>query len=90
MFLFGKEGINLVTCKFKSIAFGVPLAILLHYVIKRHINIYPYDKLSKIMTNNFYVDNMLVTANETDEVKDLYHLAYESMKAGILRSWNSN
>ncbi len=38
---------------------------------------FPDDKLSKILANNFYVDNLLVTGNETKEMQELYHLAYE-------------
>ena len=90
---FWKRGNKLVTYRFKSIVFGFTSSpFMLHYVMKHHANTFPDDKLSKILSNNFYVDNLLVTGNEIDEMKELYHLAYERMKAGgfTLRSWNSN
>ena len=90
---FWKRGNKLVTYRFKTIVFGFTSSpFMLHYVMRHHANTFPDDKLSKILANNFYVDNLIVTGNETNEMQELYHLAYERMKAGgfTLRSWNSN
>ena len=61
---FWKRGNKLVTYRFKTIVFGFTSSpFMLHHVMKHHANSFPDDKLSKILANNFYVDNLLVTGN---------------------------
>ena len=90
---FWKKGNKLITYRFKTIVFGFTSSpFILHYVMQHHANSFPVDKVSDILSNNFYVDNLLITGNEVSEMKEIYQVAYNRMKAGgfLLRSWNSN
>ena len=90
---FWKRGNELVAYRYKSIVFGYTSSpFILNYVIKHHAENYPADKCTEILTNNFYVDNLIVTGNDVNELRELYDLSYNRMKEGgfILRSWNSN
>ena len=90
---FWKRGNKLVAYRFKSIVFGFTSSpFILHYVMQHHANSFPEDKVSNILSNNFYVDNLLITGNQIDEMNVIYQEAYDRMKAGgfVLRSWNTN
>ncbi len=90
---FWKRGNKLVTYRFKSIVFGFTSSpFILHYVMQHHANTFPNDKISQILSNNFYVDNLIVTGNDLSDLHHTYQETYNRMKAGgfILRSWNSN
>ena len=60
--------------------------------MQHHANTFPDDKISQILSNNFYVDNLIVTGNDLSDLQNTYQEAYDRMRAGgfILRSWNSN
>lgn len=84
---------KLVIYRYKTIVFGYTASpFILHFVMKTHAEKFPVDKCSQILSSNFYVDNLLFTGNEIEELKNLYRLTYERMAMGgfILRSWNSN
>ena len=90
---FWKRGNKLVTYRFKSIVFGFTSSpFILHYVMQHHANTFPNDKVSHILSNNFYVDNLIITGNDISDLQHIYHEAYDRMKAGgfTLRSWTSN
>ncbi|XP_064104051.1 uncharacterized protein LOC135213882 [Macrobrachium nipponense] len=90
---FWKRGNKLVSYRYKTIVFGYTSSpFILNFVMKHHAESYPDDKCKEILTNNFYVDNPLVTGNNIDEMKNLYKQANDRMEQGgfILRSWNSN
>ena len=90
---FWKRGNKLVAYRFKTIVFGFTSSpFILHYVMQNHAKSYPEDEVSNILSNNFYVDNLIITGNKVSEMNDIYQEAYDRMKAGgfILRSWNSN
>ena len=90
---FWKRGNKIITYRFKSIVFGFTSSpFMLHYVMQHHAKQFPEDKVSNILSNNFYVDNLLITGNEIYEMSKIYQEAYDRMKTGgfILRSWNSN
>ena len=90
---FWKRGDKLVKYRYKSIVFGYTSSpFILNFVMKYHSESYPDDKCKEVLSNNFYVDNLLVTGNHLDEMKELYNLSYDRMKEGgfTLRSWNSN
>ena len=90
---FWKRGDKLIAYRYKSIVFGYTSSpFILNYVMKHHAEQYPDDKCKEILSNNFYVDNLLITGNHLDDMRDLYNLAFDRMKEGgfTLRSWNSN
>ena len=90
---FWRKGNNLICYRFRTIVFGYTSSpFILNYVMKHHVESYPDDKCKKILENNFYVDNLIVTSNELGELHELYNLCYNRMKEGgfTLRSWNSN
>ena len=90
---FWKRNNELVTYRYKSIVFGYTSSpFILNYVIKHHAETFPDDKCKQILSNNFYVDNLVITGNGLDEMKELYETSFDRMNSGgfFLRSWNSN
>ena len=90
---FWKKDNKLITYRYRSIVFGYTSSpFILNYVMKYHSKQYPDDKCKEILSNNFYVDNLLITGNHVEDMKTLYNLSYDRMKEGgfTLRSWNSN
>ena len=65
---------------------------ILNYVMKHHAKKYLDDKCREILDNNFYVDNLIITGHNIDELHELYSLCSSRMQEGgfTLRSWNSN
>ena len=90
---FWKRGNRLVCYRYKTIVFGYTSSpFILNYVMKHHVENYPQDKCSQILNNNFYVDNLIVTGNDVEELHELYEHCFNRMQEGgfTLRSWNSN
>ena len=90
---FWQENGKLVTYRYTSLVFGFTSSpFILHYVMQHHVSKYPDDKCTQILLNNFYVDNLIITGNDLDELKTIYKTSYDRMSDGgfILRSWNSN
>ena len=60
--------------------------------MKYHASTYPDDKCMQILIDNFYVDNLIITGNDLNEMQGLYQLSSQRMQEGgfTLRSWNSN
>ena len=60
--------------------------------MRYHAETFPDDKCKEILSNNFYMDNLLMTGNDLDEMHNLYDSTFGRMKNGgiTLRSWNSN
>ena len=90
---FWRRGKELVAYRYKTIVFGYTSSpFILNFVMKHHVESFPDDKCKAILGNNFYVDNLLITGNDFEEMKSIYNLSYDRMKEGgfILRSWNSN
>ena len=86
-------GDRLVTYRYKTIIFGFNASpFILNYVLKHHAEKYAEDAFSKILKENLYVDNMLVTSNNLDFLKDVYRETQNRLEEGgfTLRSWNSN
>ncbi|XP_064082947.1 uncharacterized protein LOC135198958 [Macrobrachium nipponense] len=87
---FWKRGNKLVSYRYKAIVFGYTSSpFILNFVMKHLAESYPDDKCKEILTNNFYVDNLLITGNNIDEMKNLYRYpANDRMEQGgfILRS----
>ena len=90
---FWKRGNRLVCYRYKTIVFGYTSSpFILNYVMKHHAKSYPEDKCREILDNNFYVDNLVVTGHNINELHELYKLCSSRMQEGrfTLRSWNSN
>ena len=76
-----------------TIIFGFNASpFILNYVLKYHANKYAEDEFSKILKENLYVDNMLVTSNDINLLKKVYTETQRRLEEGgfTLRSWNSN
>ena len=90
---FMKERGELVAHKYRTIIFGFNASpFILNYVIKHHASQLSDDECSKILKANFYVDNLIVTGNSPEFLKNVYSECLDRMKQGgfCLRSWNSN
>ena len=90
---FWKRRNKLVKFRYRTIVFGYTSSpFILHYIMKYHAQQFHKDKISKLLSNNFYVDNLIITSNNLDELKHLYNETYNRMALGgfELRSWNSN
>lgn len=90
---FWLDGEELKAYRYNTIIFGFTSSpFVLHYVVKYHASKYPKDFCSKILSNNMYVDNLIVTSNDLDVLRDVYVKANSRMSEGgfTLRSWNSN
>ena len=90
---FMRDGDRLVTYRYKTIIFGFNASpFILNYVLKYHADKYAEDEFSKILKENLYVDNMLVTSNDINFLKKVYTETQRRLEEGgfTLRSWNSN
>ena len=88
-----RDGDRLVTYRYKTIIFGFNASpFILNYVLKYHADKYAEDEFSKILKENLYVDNMLVTSNDINFLKKVYTETQRRLEEGgfTLRSWNSN
>ena len=86
---------NKLTCfRYKTIIFGYNASpFIFNFIIKHHIiKQFPSDYCSEVLLNNFYVANLLLTANDQDKLLSLYlDLDQRMKKSGFdLRSWTSN
>ena len=87
------ENNELVAYRYKTTIFGfIASTFILNYIIRHHTNMYPDDKVSRIMKTRFYMDNLVVTSNNPTELRFLYRELVKRMSEGgfDLRSWNSN
>ena len=57
-----------------------------------HASKFPNDLCSKLLTENFYVDNFFYSSNDREELEYVYKEACVRMNEAsfFLRSWNSN
>ena len=87
------DGDRLVTYRYKTIIFGFNASLfILNYVLKYHAEKYADDEFSKILKENLYADNRLVTSNNLNFLKEVYTETQNRLEEGgfTLRSWNSN
>ena len=90
---FMRKGDKLVTYRYKTIIFGFNASpFILNFVLKHHAEKYADDEFSKILKENMYVDNLLVTSNSLEFMKEVYQETQSRLEEGgfTLRSWNSN
>ena len=91
--IFWMENGKLVAFRYTTIVFGYTSSpFILNYVIKKHVSSYPDDDVTKLLSSNFYVDNLILTGNNADNLKSIYQESNRRMTEGgfDLRSWNSN
>ena len=91
--LWQDEDGKLVAYRYCSLVFGfISSAFILGHVINHHLNKYANDLCTKYLKNNFYVDNLFITGNSFNELKDLYMNCLSRMAEGgfKLRSWVTN
>ena len=84
---------RLVTYRYKTIIFGFSVSSFIsNNVSKYHAEKYVDDEFSKILKENLYIDNMLVTSNNLNFLKEVYTETQHRLEEGgfTLRSWNSN
>ena len=90
---FMRDGDRLVTYRYKTIIFSFNASpFILNYFLKYHAEKYADDEFSKILKENLYVDNMLVTSNNLNFLEEVYTKTQNRLEEGgfTLRSWNSN
>ena len=90
---FLKIGDKLVCYRFTTIIFGFNASpFILNYVIKHHANSFPADHCTDMLTNHFFVDNLVKSHNSEDQLIELYSNSVERMGQGNfdLRSCNTN
>ena len=67
------DGDRLFTYCYKTIIFGFNASpFILNYVLKYHADKYADDEFSKTLKDNLYVNNMLVTSNNLNFLKEVY------------------
>ena len=70
---FLKEGNSIKCFRYNTLLFGyVCSPFILNYVVKHLASLYPDDKCSQMMKNNFFVDNLVITSNSSEELTQLY------------------
>ncbi|XP_063447872.1 uncharacterized protein LOC134727420 [Mytilus trossulus] len=82
----------LITYRFKSVLFGATCSpFILSATLLKHVKENP-GKLSDTLENGLYVDNILTSFDNENDVIDYYRRSRELLTKGgfNLRSWNSN
>ena len=87
-----EEG-KLISFRYNTLVFGLTASpFILNFLIKHHVKRYAWDTCSKILYNNFYVDNLFMTGNSIPHLMEIYKLSCSRMEEGgfHLYSWVSN
>ena len=72
-FFFVKDGDKIQCFRYNTLLFGyVRSPFILNYVVKHIAGLYPEDECSQMMKNNFFVDNLVITSNSSEELTLLY------------------
>ena len=82
---FMNDGDRLVASRYITIIFGFNAShFILNYVLKYHAEKYADDEFSKILKENLYVDNMLVTSNNLSVqfLKEVYTETQNRLEEG--------
>ncbi|MEO1301205.1 MAG: DUF1759 domain-containing protein, partial [Bacteroidota bacterium] len=90
---FMRFGKRLVAFRYTTILFGFNASpFILSYVLKHHANTCPNDEFSRILKDNFYVDNMMFTSNNPKYLQQVFLESNKRLEQGgfSLRSWNTN
>ena len=85
---------NQIRCyRFNTIIFGFCSSpFILNYVIKHIAESFPPDSCTEMIRSNFFVDNLVKTSNDAEELTWLYNQCAERMDGAHfeLRSYNTN
>jgi hypothetical protein len=84
---------ELQTFRFASLPFGLTSSMfILAYILRHHARKYPVDLCSKILHDNFYVDNLIFTHSDPKILNEVYYESNRRMQQGgfELRSWVTN
>ena len=87
------ENNKLITFRFNTILFGFNASpFILNYIIKHHLKKFSDDKCNEMLNKCLYVDNLIYTSNDVNQLINLYRESINRMDKGgfNLRSWNSN
>jgi len=79
--------------RYTTIVFGfISSPFILQCVLNYHLSKYENDKHVSNLIKNFYVDNLFITGNNINVLKEIYRKVYKIMREGgfHLRSWFSN
>ena len=90
---FMREGDKLVCYRFTTLLFGLNASpFILNFIIKHHANSFSQDECTDMLTNNFFVDNLVKSHNCEDALCQLYAESVTRMKKGNfdLQSCNTN
>jgi hypothetical protein len=91
-FLVMEKG-RLVPYRYTSIVYGfVSSPFILNYIIKLHVSKFQYNEVSRVLLNNFCVDNLVVSRDLPLLLLQIYRCASERMSQAeiLLREWNSS
>ena len=89
---FLKEGDNLVCFRYTTLIFGFNCSpFILNYVLKHHAQRFPTDECTKMIMNDFYVDNLVKTSNSLELLVKMYKESLVRMSEGnFLLNYNTN
>ena len=90
---FRKINGKFVAYRYNTIIFGfVSSPFILNYIIKHHLKKFSDDKCNEMLNRCLYVDNLIYTSNDVNQLINLYGESINRMDKGVfnLRSWNSN
>ena len=72
-FFFLNDGDKIRCFRYNTLLSGyVCSPFILNYIVKHISSLYPEDECSQMMKNNFFVDNLVITSNSTEELTHLY------------------
>ena len=90
---FIKKNNELICYRYKTLLFRFNTRpFILNFILQYYINRYPDDEYMRIIKNNFYVDNLIVSDNDNSKLMYIYKIAVNRLQEGnfSLRSCNSN
>ena len=90
---FVKDGEKIRCFRYTTIIFGfISSPFMLNYILKYIADLYPQDKCNAMIKSKFFVDDLVHTANNIDELISLYKDCTKRMDDAhfYMRSCNSN
>lgn len=87
------ENNKLISYRYKTLIFGLNVSpFILSFILKKHAEKFADDFCTRVLKNNFYVDNLVISHNSVESLTAAYKTTLARMKGGNfdLRSWVSN
>ena len=73
---FIKKNNELICYRYKTLLFGFNACLFIfNFILKYHINRYPDDEFMRMIENNFYVDNLIVSDDDIHKLMYIYKMA---------------